>query len=167
LNNFETDYGNKILSCNIIFTDSYSTSWVRTSLNSQYVYSIVISSSKIFASTAGNSVWRRLLSEIVDIKNISSSVPKKFQLYQNFPNPFNPETRIKFSLPLPSKGGVQEVKLIVYDILGREVAVLVNEQLNPGTYEALWDGTNYTSGIYFYKLMTGDNNETKKMVLIK
>ncbi len=60
-----------------------------------------------------------------------------------------------------------DVKLIIYDILGREVANLVNEELNPGTYEVEWDASNYSSGIYFYTLTAGDYKETRKMVLIK
>jgi hypothetical protein len=59
------------------------------------------------------------------------------------------------------------VKLVIYDVLGREVTTLVNEKLNHGTYVADWDGTNYSSGVYFYKLITGEFIETKKMVLIK
>jgi hypothetical protein len=58
-------------------------------------------------------------------------------------------------------------KLVIYDILGHEVATLVNEQLHPGTYEVEWDGTNYSSGVYYYKLTAGNYMETKKMVLIK
>ncbi len=57
--------------------------------------------------------------------------------------------------------------LIVYDALGREITILINEQLNPGTYEIDWDASNYPSGVYFYKLTAGDYSETKKMVLIK
>ncbi len=100
----------------------------------------------------------------VGIQNIYSNIPDNFKLQQNYPNPFNPVTKIKFSLPSPSKGGV---KLIVLDILGREIAVLINEQLSPGTYEAEWDGSKYSSGVYFYKLITADYTETRKMVLVK
>ncbi len=100
----------------------------------------------------------------VGIQNVGSEVPDNFSLSQNYPNPFNPVTKIKFSLPSPSKGGV---KLIVFDVLGREIAVLINEQLSPGTYEAEWDGSKYSSGVYFYKLITADYTETRKMVLVK
>lgn len=103
--------------------------------------------------------------------NIGNELPEKFFLYQNYPNPFNPSTKIKFEVPTPSltlsgaKGLL--VKLTVFDVLGREIAVLVNEQMKPGTYEVEWDGSNYPSGVYFYKLIAGDYSETKKMVLIK
>jgi hypothetical protein len=110
-------------------------------------------------------------SQTVGIIPISNQIPEAFRLYQNFPNPFNPTTKIRFDNP-PSplserrdRGGF--VQLIVYDILGREVAVLVNEQLNPRTYEAEWDGSNYPSGVYYYILTSGEFRETRKMVLIR
>jgi photosystem II stability/assembly factor-like uncharacterized protein len=93
-----------------------------------------------------------------------------FSLSQNYPNPFNPSTKIKFQIPLSplSERGVGGfVTLKIYDILGREVATLVNQQLKPGTYEVEWDGTNYPSGVYFYKLTSGDFSSSKKMVLVK
>jgi len=103
----------------------------------------------------------------IGIKSISNEVPKDFSLGQNYPNPFNPNTKIKFSLPLPSQGGGQIVRLVIYDILGREVAILLNQQLRPGSYDVSFDGTNYPSGVYFYKIKAGDFVETRKMVLIK
>jgi uncharacterized delta-60 repeat protein len=116
-------------------------------------------------------------SYITRIDPISTEIPNQFSLSQNYPNPFNPVTKIKFDTPpRPSpKGRGQWVKLIIYDILGREVAVLINEELNPGTYEVNWDAGNYPSGVYFYKLTAADASaslsfnysETKKMVLIK
>jgi photosystem II stability/assembly factor-like uncharacterized protein len=106
--------------------------------------------------------------EPMSIKPILSEVPNHFSLSQNYPNPFNPITKIKFDIP-PSKGarGMINTKLIIYDVLGREIAVLVNEQLSSGTYEVVWDGSEYPSEVYFYKLITNEFSETKKMVLIK
>jgi photosystem II stability/assembly factor-like uncharacterized protein len=113
--------------------------------------------------------------EPIGIKPISTEIPESFSLYQNYPNPFNPVTKIRFSIP-PSKGarpsrlGADEgmmVKLIIYDILGREVEMLVNEQLKPGTHEVEWDAGNYPSGVYFYKLTAGSYTDTKKMALVK
>ncbi|NWG28045.1 MAG: TIGR03790 family protein [Ignavibacteriaceae bacterium] len=91
-----------------------------------------------------------------------NQVPNKFELYQNYPNPFNPVTTIKYDI-IKSK----DVKLAVYDILGREVATLVNEQQQPGSYEVKFDASNVSSGIYFYQLKAGDFIDTKKMILIK
>jgi hypothetical protein len=96
-------------------------------------------------------------------------IPKEFALYTNFPNPFNPVTKIKFDIPASSltHGERQGVRLVIYDILGKEIATLVNQQLKPGIYEIEWDASNYPSGVYFYKLITEDFTETRKMVLIK
>ena len=100
---------------------------------------------------------------VIGIGNETEPVIKKdYVLYQNYPNPFNPTTKIKFS---NIKTG--QVKLIVYDILGREVQTLVNESLKPGTYEAAFDGSALSSGIYFYKLITEGFTETKRMILLK
>jgi hypothetical protein len=97
----------------------------------------------------------------IGIKQISSVV-KDFELSQNYPNPFNPSTRINFSIP--SK---DYVYLRVYDILGREVKTLVDNELNAGEYEFEFDAHNLTSGIYYYSLRAGDYVSVKKMVLVK
>jgi len=113
---------------------------------------------------------------LTGVNKISSEVPKSFSLYQNYPNPFNPRTKIKFDVPTPfSPPFVQRgeseaggfVKLAIYDAIARQVTVLVNEKLNPGTYEVEWDASNYPSGVYFYKLEAGSFVQTKKMVLMK
>jgi uncharacterized delta-60 repeat protein len=108
-------------------------------------------------------------SQQVGVKPISSEVPDRYALYQNYPNPFNPSTKIKFSIPLNKGGerGLSFVSLKIFDLLGHEVATLVNEQLKPGTYEVEWDGSNYPSGVYFCKLLTESFNQTNKMILIK
>ena len=96
------------------------------------------------------------------IEQLSGSVPMYFKIYQNYPNPFNPISKIKFDI---AKLG--NVKLTIYDVLGREITNLVNERLQPGTYETEWDGSNYSSGVYFYKLITPEFTQTRKMVLVK
>ncbi|MDH3267810.1 MAG: T9SS type A sorting domain-containing protein, partial [Ignavibacteria bacterium] len=99
--------------------------------------------------------------------------PDKFYLYQNSPNPFNPSTIIKYTIPsviaTPLKRGKQSqfVTLKVYDVLGNEIAILVNEEVSAGTYETNFNATELSSGIYFYKLQAGDFVETKKMILMK
>ena len=125
------------------------------------IYSLTTTSQYIFAGT-DSSVWRRSFTEIIGIQKISELVPSSFSLSQNYPNPFNPKTKIKMEI---AKLG--NVKLIVYDILGREVAKLVNERLKPGTYEVTFNGSKYASGVYFYKLKTDNFSEIKKMFLIK
>jgi hypothetical protein len=106
----------------------------------------------------------------IGIKEISNSVPDRYQLYQNYPNPFNPSTNIKYQITNKNSefsSQNSEVKLIVYNILGKEVATLVNEKQAPGVYEVTFDGSMLPSGIYFYKLSCGDFSEVKKMILIK
>jgi hypothetical protein len=103
----------------------------------------------------------------IGIKNISSEVPKEFNLFQNYPNPFNPTTKIRFDMPTVGQRHAFDVRFVIYDILGRVVSILVNEQLKPGTYEVEWDTSNYPSGVYFYRLSTDDYANTKKMVLVK
>ena len=89
-------------------------------------------------------------------------VPLKYDLYNNFPNPFNPSTIIKYDLPKSSF-----VRLKIYDILGREIKTLVNNEQIAGKYEVPFIGTNLASGVYFYRIEAGDFIETKKMVLLK
>ena len=96
------------------------------------------------------------------INTISNEVPDKFTLSQNFPNPFNPTTKIRFQLMKSSR-----VKLTVFDQLGREVKVLLNEQIGAGTYESEFNESDIVSGVYFYKLETGEFSEVKKMLLLK
>ncbi len=91
-----------------------------------------------------------------------SNVPKTYAIGQNYPNPFNPVTVIKFQLPQP-----EDVSIKVFDLLGREVAVLLDERKEPGYYEVSFDGGNMASGLYFYRIKAGSFTETKKMILIK
>ena len=93
--------------------------------------------------------------------------PQKFILSQNYPNPFNPSTTIKYSIPNVETHGHASVQLKVYDVLGREVATLVNEQQSPGNYEVQFDASDLTSGIYFYQLRSGSFIESRKMILLR
>jgi hypothetical protein len=93
--------------------------------------------------------------------------PVQFSLSQNYPNPFNPSTTIKFSIPFVETGHDPSLQLKVYDILGNEVATLVNEDKPVGSYGVEFDGSNLPSGIYFYQLRAGNFVETKKMILLK
>ena len=85
-----------------------------------------------------------------------------FFLHQNYPNPFNPSTTIKFELPKSS-----DVRLSVFDMLGREVSVLVNERRDAGVHEVKFDASGFSSGVYFYRLRAGDFVETRKLVLVR
>lgn len=89
-------------------------------------------------------------------------IPQNFELTQNYPNPFNPSTTIEYSIPKDAS-----VSLKIYDVLGKEVATLVNDQKAAGTYILNWNASNFSSGIYFYRLTAGEFTETKKMFLVK
>ncbi len=105
---------------------------------------------------------------LIGIINYSNEVPAKFELSQNYPNPFNPTTKFKFSIAKQ-----KDVKIVVFDIMGREVTTLVNEKnMAIGKYTVDWDGRNgvgneVSSGVYFYKIVAGDFVETKKMIMLK
>ncbi len=104
----------------------------------------------------------------IGINIISSEIPDKFALLPNYPNPFNPVTKIKFDIPAyVGYGRDRSVRIMIYDLQGREVTTLVNEQLTPGSYSVDWDASGYASGVYFYSLITEGFTETKRMVLIK
>ena len=114
------------------------------------------------------------LCSTVGVIEEGTDVPRQFTLDQNYPNPFNPTTVIRFSLPSQdanqAKGRVGEgsnVVLKVYDLLGREVATLVNEVKEPGSYEVTWDASGVASGVYLYKLRAGAFTETKKLILLR
>ena len=117
----------------------------------------------LYAVTRSGKIYR--LSETittVGVTQSSSQVPFKFSLEQNYPNPFNPVTVINYELRVTG-----HVTFKVFDIAGKEVAALVNEKQNAGTYIVTFDASNLSSGVYFYRLTTGEFSETKKMILTK
>jgi agmatine deiminase len=103
-----------------------------------------------------------LVTNTVGVIQTGNNTPSSFALYQNFPNPFNPVTKIKFDVPKSSF-----VNLKIYDISGREVLTITSAQLNSGSYSYEWNASGFASGIYFYKLETKDFTNVKKMILIK
>ena len=160
---------NKIFACTfengVFLSTNFGLNWISKNQGfvlPQSISSLLISSSYIFAGSYVTTVWRRSLSEIIGIQNISTETPSKYTLSQNYPNPFNSTSNLKFQIV-----NTEDVKLIVYDIMGKEVQTLVNERLQPGTYEAAFDASSLNSGVYFYKLITNTFSETKKMILIK
>jgi hypothetical protein len=99
---------------------------------------------------------------VIGIEPIGSITPTVYKLEQNYPNPFNPSTKIKLDVPHDSY-----VKLAVYDMLGREVETLANQMLRAGSYQMSWNASKYSSGIYFYKVISSEFTDTKKMILVK
>jgi hypothetical protein len=102
------------------------------------------------------------LNQPIGIQPITTEIPNHFSLSQNYPNPFNPSTKIKFAIPKSSF-----TKLTIYDVLGRQVRSLVNEELKPGIYEAEFNASDIPSGVYFYRITAVEFSETRKMILIK
>lgn len=107
-----------------------------------------------------DSIYVTSVRKIDEVQNL-------FSLSQNYPNPFNPSTTIKFTIPSSVRRKTQDVKLTVYDILGRKVQTLLNKKLTPGSYEVKFNGNNFSSGVYFYKVTAGEYIQTKKMLLMK
>jgi hypothetical protein len=109
----------------------------------------------------GAKIFKRSIPS-VGVSTISSEVPNGFSLSQNYPNPFNPVTKIKFALPKSSN-----VKIVIYNSLGKEIQTIVNKYLNAGTYEADWNAASFSSGAYFYTITAGEFRDTRKMLLVK
>ncbi|MCH7770810.1 MAG: T9SS type A sorting domain-containing protein [Bacteroidetes bacterium] len=99
---------------------------------------------------------------VLPVEEENNLIVEEFKLFQNYPNPFNPSTRIQYAV-----SSRQFVSLKVYDVLGNEIAVLVNEEKPAGTYELEWDASRFPSGVYFYQLRSGSFVQTKKMILLK
>ncbi len=104
---------------------------------------------------------------LVDIQNEEDKILPHFELLQNFPNPFNPETIIQYSIPPTEKVATSNVKIVVFDVLGREVKTLVSQDQKPGNYEIKFNAKELSSGIYYYKLSYGSFSKMKKMVFLK
>jgi hypothetical protein len=168
-----------------VSTNSGATWNSRTAgLPDSIVMSVGVAGTDIYVGTMNDGVWRRPLNQVLtDVKQpVSSAVPTEFRLEQNYPNPFNPTTKIAYTVPSTAgrnpyaESGNQEVglllsayriRLTVYDLLGREVAVLVNEAKQPGQYEVSFDGSNLASGTYLCRFTAGDFVQARKLVLLK
>ena len=135
---------------------------INTGLTNTGVSSLAINSTgHIFTGTFGSGVFRGVESTI-SVREITGQLPSSFSLGQNYPNPFNPLTIIEYSLP---RSG--DVSLIIYNLLGEEVARLVDGFQQAGEYNTNWNAANVASGVYFYRLQAGDFVRTRKMVYLK
>jgi hypothetical protein len=148
----------------IMFTSNGGTNWIIEDGTPTWFDCLSIyQRQKAWCGASLGRVWYTDL--ILKTKSISGELPTHYKLYENYPNPFNPKTKIKFSIP--NSSDLSNSKITVYDILGSEISTLVNEKLSPGTYEIEWNGSNYPSGTYFYTLTTGRYRNTKAMILLK
>lgn len=153
-----TDGGGVFLSTN------NGTNWtgINTGLSNKRLHAMIIHGGTIFAGTAGGGIWKRSLSQITSVESMLNNFPANFTLQQNYPNPFNPSTQITYSIPKLSN-----VSIKVYDILGQEIATIVNDKKLKDLYTLRWDAQNVPTGLYFYRLVTDEYELTKKMIITK
>jgi photosystem II stability/assembly factor-like uncharacterized protein len=151
---------------NEIYYKTYNSSWTYdyTSPSGSYEFLRVGGSmTNLYAIRSNGVVSKKTISPPpLGINQVSQEIPEQFLLTQNYPNPFNPTTKIKFDISHQSYA-----KIIIYDVIGKEVRALINQQFSPGSYEIDFDGSSLPSGVYYYKLEAGSFTETRKMVLIK
>jgi FG-GAP-like repeat/Secretion system C-terminal sorting domain len=121
----------------------------------------------VAAGSSGKLVWWENETVVGVSDEDNGLIPQSFSLGQNYPNPFNPTTKIKYTVPLVGTSLMKFIQLKIYDVLGNEIATLVNEEKQAGEYEAEFNGTGFPSGVYLYRLKAGDFIQTKKMVLMK
>jgi hypothetical protein len=147
--------------------------WMYT-INGLYTYDGNGNNTEILTQIWQNDAWVNFMKVTINYQQTTdveeaaiSNQPISFRLFQNYPNPFNPSTKIKYSIPYIGTHRGVFVQLKVYDILGNEVAVLVNEEKPAGEYQAEFNAANLPSGLYLYRLQSGNYSETKKMLMLK
>jgi photosystem II stability/assembly factor-like uncharacterized protein len=140
------------------YSNDYGDTWNSLDHQFQYLFNLYIYDNKIWAATS-DGLW---FDELNPTSAEPIVMPSTFELLQNYPNPFNPSTSIEYRI-----GSTEYVTLKVYDVLGNEVAIIVNEELSAGTYKYQWNASGLSSGIYYYRLTAGNYTEMKKAVLLK
>jgi photosystem II stability/assembly factor-like uncharacterized protein len=126
------------------------------------INALIVNDKYLFIGTKGKGVWKYPIENLVSVQEKNSKQPNEYKLSQNYPNPFNPSTTITYSLPKRSF-----VTLKIYDLLGRELTTLVNEEKPGGTYKVTWNAQNIPSSVYFYKITAGGYSKVNKMILLK
>jgi hypothetical protein len=164
---YATWYGGGVSS-----SDDLGASWsaAGNGLKAGHLAAIAVNEAYVFVGSEYGCVWRRPKEDFTGVMPaVEPAIPQIFALEQNYPNPFNPATVIKYTVArIGGSGlGTRNVDLRVYDLLGRQMAVLVNEREAPGTYEVSFDGSNLASGVYIYRLTAGSFVQSRKMLLIK
>lgn len=116
------------------------------------------------STRAWNGFWVQTIGLITSVEQISddATIPKQFRLEQNYPNPFNPSTTIQFAIPVSSP-----VSIKLYDVLGRQVVVLLDEEMQPGVYKLSFEAGELASGVYFYRIQASEFTQTRKLMLLK
>lgn len=140
----------------LLLPGTYSVIFTASGYFTDTVHNITVADS---TETRLNHIMRKNLTQIAATGSV---IPPEFRLYQNFPNPFNPSTQIQFDVPYSG-----QVSLVIFDNTGRETTSLLNSELNPGSYEVTWNGTDYASGVYYCRLSSAGFSDTKKIFLLK
>jgi hypothetical protein len=126
------------------------------------VYSFGVDQNNELYTLCSNNIIYKYIDAVIGINGNGNSLPEGYSLEQNYPNPFNPSTSIRFTLPANDF-----VNITIFDVTGKEISVLVNENRSAGSYSVDWDALNYPSGVYFYRMTTSQGSAEKKMVLVK
>jgi hypothetical protein len=149
--------------CGVFHSANGGATWAKANsgLTDTLVLALAVSGDNLLALTY-NGLWTRPLSDLTSVGTTENSLPSSFGLDQNYPNPFNPKTVVSCQSLVAGR-----MKLVVYDLLGREVKELMDEQKAPGKYQVEFDGTKLSSGVYIYRLTAGNYVDAKQMVLVK
>ncbi|HMT11673.1 MAG TPA: T9SS type A sorting domain-containing protein, partial [Ignavibacteria bacterium] len=116
---------------------------------------------ELFCGTKHRGIYKANES-LISVSHISANIPKEFKLFNNFPNPFNPSTMIKFDVPFESR-----VSVVIYDLTGKEIEKLTDQYYKPGQHQISWNGSEFSSGVYIVTLYSEQNTLSKKIVLLK
>ena len=148
----------------LLLTSNNGNNWsiLNSRMTITQLYSLVINDSFIYAVTDNGILYSSISGMETNVESLKKTVPASYILFQNYPNPFNPATTISYQVPKPGK-----ILIKVYDMLGREIRTLVNEEKPAGSYSLKFDGRGLTSGIYIYRMIASDNVFTRKFVLLK
>jgi photosystem II stability/assembly factor-like uncharacterized protein len=150
----------------VFYSNNNGMSWIAddTRFTNPHIAALIAVGSDLYAGTSGSGVWKRPLSEMIidNVEPLLKELPTQYVLNQNYPNPFNPTTTISYQLPTQS-----HVTLKVFDMLGRDVATLVNSVEQPGFKSVNFNANNLVSGVYFYRLQAGNYMQTKKLLLLR
>jgi hypothetical protein len=151
----------------VYYSDNNGEEWIAANegMTGNLVRSLAANNQSLFAGNDDGTIWRRPLSDFAttDVRSNDNQItPKDFSLFQNYPNPFNPTTTIGYQVPVAGN-----VQIVVHDLLGREVSILLNERKSPGSYNVIWDGSHFSSGIYICRMTAAGQSVYRKMILMK
>ncbi|MBK7255417.1 MAG: T9SS type A sorting domain-containing protein [Ignavibacteria bacterium] len=148
----------------VLKTTNSGNNWfsMSTPVNEEFTSVKFVNSKTGWIAGFSGVILKTINGDLTGVNSVNGNVPDGFNLSQNYPNPFNPSTIIRYTLP---ESGI--VSLNVYDVNGKEVTQLMNKYYAKGNYEIRFDGTQLSSGVYFYKLTSGNFVDTKMMTLIK